>query len=559
MTPRFLLPAVFLCAGSVAAFDQQDPDAATQSELQARLGATTAKVQVLAANDLGMHCVDRETSVYSILPPFNVIHAQALWRRNGLMPMVLDDTYIKLTYSAVPDLQSSRNSTSLNGKTDFWQNAAALFGATLLPGESLTGFYMPGDAPVTGPQELPWSSTHNFFEAFGIPITPIDDNGVENAYPLMRISAVHRATGRVVGFQDIVVPVSAETDCQNCHATGSMAAVDPGVTWSTETDLEIQTKRNVLKLHDFEEGTTLEANQPVLCASCHYSAALDLDGVGPIGEQLTNPTMSATMHGYHGALTDAGGNPIFPSGSSAAASCYQCHPGQNTQCHRGAMADGGIECFSCHGDMSAVGGNRTPWMDMPKCQSCHTGDAINHLTGSNLNFAADGIRLEQAWRTNDPTAVPIDAPASRFKEEAGTLYRFSKGHGDLACTACHGSPHATWPIQPQYSNDNVAAYEVQGHTGTIIECDSCHTTDMGNTMLGPHGMHPVGQSYFLNDHSQIADNNLGLCRPCHGTNLEGTVLSVAAKDRTLWDNRQNQWRTFTKGEQVACDKCHNTP
>jgi hypothetical protein len=557
MTSKSLLILLSFLAGSSLATAQEEATAGP-SELQ-QLAATQNKVQVIAANDLGMHCVDRESSVYSILPPFNVIHAQAVWRRNGAMPVLLDDTHIELTYSAVPDLQSSRNSTSLSGKTDFWQHASALFGATLAPGESLTGFYMPADAPVVGPQLIPWNATHHFFEAFGIPITPIDDNGVENAYPLMRISAKHKTTGRILGFQDIVLPVSAETDCQNCHATGEIAAVDPGVNWSVETDLEIQTKRNVLKLHDFMETTDLEGNQPVLCASCHYSAALDLEGIGPTGEQLVNPTMSATMHGYHGALTDSQGQPIFPSGASAADSCYQCHPGQNTQCHRGAMADGGMECFSCHGDMNAVGGAREPWMDMPKCQSCHTGDAINHLNGANLNFAPDGIRLQQAWRNGDTTATPINAPNSRFKEENGTLYRFSKGHGDLACTACHGSPHATWPITPQRSNDNVAAYEVQGHTGTVIECDSCHTTDMGNTMQGPHGMHPVGQSYFLNDHSQIADNNLGLCKTCHGANLMGTVLSRAAKDRHLWDNRQNQWRDYTKGEMVACNKCHSIP
>jgi len=526
---------------------------------QEGLAAQNAKVQVFAANDLGMHCTDRETSVYSILPPFNVIHAQAVWRRAGHLPMLLDATSIELTYSAVADLNGSRNSTSLHGKTDFWQNAGALFGATLAPGESLTGFFMPGDAPIVGPQQLPWSTTHTFFEGFGIPITPIDDQGLDNPYPVMRISAVHKATGRIVGFQDIVLPVSAETDCQNCHASGQIAAVDPGVVWSVESDLEVQTKRNVLKLHDFKEATALEANQPVLCASCHYSAALDLGGVGPIGEQLLHSSMSSTMHGYHGTLTDIGGAPIFPPGASAAATCYQCHPGQNTQCHRGAMADGGMECFDCHGDMNAVGGNRTPWMDMPKCQSCHTGDAVNHLTGANLNFATDGIRLEQAWHIGDTTAIPIDAPNSRFREEAGTLYRFSKGHGELACTACHGSPHATWPVQPQRSNDNIAAYEAQGHTGTVIECAACHTTDLGVTLGGPHGMHPVGASLFLDDHKEIAEHHLGLCRTCHGANLLGTVLSRVAVNRTLWNDEQHRWENFVKGEQVACDKCHSMP
>ena len=37
---------------------------------------------VLAANDLGMHCIDSEFSVFSILPPYNVVNAQVV-RRDG--------------------------------------------------------------------------------------------------------------------------------------------------------------------------------------------------------------------------------------------------------------------------------------------------------------------------------------------------------------------------------------------------------------------------------------------------------------------------------------------
>ncbi len=543
---RFCHLPIAVALTSATAFAQDAPD------------TTDAVVQVFAANDLGMHCVDREFSVYSILPPFNVIHAQAVWRRPGQMPMVLDDTHISMNYRAMNDLHQSRNSTSI-GKTDFWDYSTSLFGVTLAPGESLTGLFMPDDAPLPGPQPLLWNDAHGLFEAFGIPIMPTDDNGQINNYPVMRVSVVHNNSGRTLSSQDIVLPVSGETDCQNCHATGGIAADDPRVTWSNHSDLEIQTKRNVLKWHDFNEGTDLEANQPVLCASCHYSAALDLEGTGPTGDQLLHDSMSAVMHAYHGALTDDQGNPIFSSGANTNDSCYQCHPGQDTECHRGAMKDGGMTCFDCHGDMNAVGGNRTPWADLPKCQSCHTGDARNHLTGSDLNFAADGIRLQQAWRNGDSTATAIEAPNSRFKENDDKLYRFSKGHGGLMCMTCHGSPHAIWPVTPEYSNDNIASYEVQGHTGTVMECSTCHTTGLGLTMDGPHGMHPVGQTYFLNDHSQIADNNLNQCKTCHGNDLKGTVLSRAAIDRKLWDNRQKKWRYFTKGEQVACNKCHEMP
>ena len=33
---------------------------------------------VVGWNDLGMHCMDAEYSIFSLLPPFNTIHAQVI-------------------------------------------------------------------------------------------------------------------------------------------------------------------------------------------------------------------------------------------------------------------------------------------------------------------------------------------------------------------------------------------------------------------------------------------------------------------------------------------------
>ncbi len=42
---------------------------------------------VLASNDLGMHCMDREFSVFSILPPFNVVDAQVVTQNAAGYPV----------------------------------------------------------------------------------------------------------------------------------------------------------------------------------------------------------------------------------------------------------------------------------------------------------------------------------------------------------------------------------------------------------------------------------------------------------------------------------------
>ena len=108
---------------------------------------------VLAFNDLGMHCIDREFSIFSILPPFNVVNAQVLFRDSGGNPVIMDDTEVELRYNSVADPAGSINTYS-SGKSDFWDHAAQLFGVNLQPGEGLTGLYMPEDNPLNSGEPL---------------------------------------------------------------------------------------------------------------------------------------------------------------------------------------------------------------------------------------------------------------------------------------------------------------------------------------------------------------------------------------------------------------------
>ena len=243
---------------------------------------------------------------------------------------------MEVFYEEVADASGSTNSYSI-GKTEFWQYANSLFGVNLQEGESLTGLYMPGDDPQSrGPQPMEFSVQKELFSAEGIPITPTDDNFFNNPYSLMRISAFDAQSGQELDHLDVVVPVATETDCQNCHKTGAIAADDPAIIWSQNPDLEIRSKINILKLHDADIGSNLEASQPVLCAQCHYSPALDLAGTGPVGDQVGKPNFSNVMHEYHGQLDD-NGVPVFAPNAPVEDTCYQCHPGKITQCQRGAM------------------------------------------------------------------------------------------------------------------------------------------------------------------------------------------------------------------------------
>ena len=536
-----------------------------------------AAATVLAFNDLGMHCMDREFSVFSILPPFNVVHSQVVLRDADGKPYLADELDVDVYFDAIADPSGSINTYS-SSKTDFWQHASDLFGiAPPLPaGEGLTGLYMPEDNPLNrGAQPMDYSASAGWFSAEGIPITPVDDTFATNTYPLLQIAAHDKTSGAKIGSLDIVVPVATETDCQNCHKTGGIAADDQGVQWATDADLEIQSKKNVLILHDLEQSTNLRNSQPVLCAQCHYSPALDLAGTGPAGDQVGKPLFSVVMHEYHGNFA------VFQNANTVETNCYQCHPGNITQCQRGAMATGGMDCFDCHGGMLAVGGafnlqpggsidgttvggTRRPWKDLPRCQSCHTGDAAAFLDPklSDPDLVHDAnwpFRLRQAYRTGDDSASPLLATNKRFAENTDTLFRFSKDHGGLACEACHGSTHAVWPNDDPAANDNIAATQLQKHAGTIIECGTCHGQgSLPLTTNGPHGLHNIADAGWVDgSHGNFYERDKDGCKACHGLDLAGTPLAKTAALRSF--EVEDKTVPFAKGDLVSCDRCHGRP
>jgi len=537
--------------------------------------------KVLAANDLGMHCVDSDFSVFSILPPYNVVDAQVLRRATTGKPVIVSDSAVSIRYEAVRDAAGSINSSSLRSslgpKTNFWTYAEALYGARLQPGQGLKGLYMPGDTTTVGNKILSWTTASGLFKAEGIPILPKDDAGLPNRYPLVRLIATEKATGKDVASLDVVLPVSEETTCSDCHDTGGVATRRTGINWSAASGQEIRTRENVLLLHDNMNQTNLMASKPVLCARCHYSPALDLAGIGPQGDQVGKPTMSSAMHAYHSDKMQGysddwvrlGGTP-----DSQTQACYTCHPGRNTQCLRGAMTET-VNCQNCHGNMAAVGGMsplkaggsidgtndgkpRRPWKDLPRCQSCHTGDAVNFLKLDPSLMASDGLRPIVAFDPTDAAASPRLAGNNRFAENSGKLFRFSKGHGGITCEGCHNSTHAIWSNPVEAHNDNVAAKQLQGHTGTVTECSTCHAPgSLALTLNGPHGMHNVGDSRWTEGHESLAASNVQACAACHGANYRGTVLSRTAATR-IWSTEYGT-RTVPRGQVVGCYDCHNGP
>lgn len=688
----------------------------------------TSGYRLLAANDLGMHCGDLDDRIATILPPFNVVHAQVLKR--GAKPTILDRTSASVVYSASSQPKDPALAkapvVAADGsvfKTNFWETGLKAY-APFYPAGALAAYY-PSTLPAKGadvglpvpdverlylgdgklvitqqtmpsvsrfvtdpasgvptsvtvapykanvPQAVKTFETDfplfvgfpfgykapkvKWFAAEGIPISNFDDNGRENAYPLMRMQAKLNATGQVVASLDTVVPVAGESDCKNCHLAapyGDGSALrrlstpmtpdkDPRkgkvIAWASE---EWAADINILLAHDSKHGTRLYsgynsstgvANSPVACQTCHYTPALDLLQLGPQDAhgltQTAHGSMSRVMHTAHGKLTKADGSPMFPKmpgpkdprrikdqatkpindyeKTTLEETCYKCHPGKRTECLRGTMAGAGIVCQDCHGDMAQVGDDfsrakpggdfivrsdyytnpatpRVPWANEPGCGSCHTGDANSNLaTKAGAVAAPDAIRLLQAYLSTDTHAKPIVPTNGRFAEPKVTtgaakgnpqLYRLSVDkHGGVFCEGCHGSTHAEWPTTNPAGNDNVAATQLQGHTGKVMECSTCHTGILAASLGGPHGLHPVGNdgnsAAWVQRHGDFVETKgKAECAACHGKKGEGTPLARTAIARpgleceggSMCPGREAKI-TLPADYDVGCGTCHANP
>jgi len=513
-------------------------------------------------NDLGMHCMDGDYSVFSILPPFNTIHAHLI---DSTGKLTRSASNVTVTYEAVADPAGSFNTSSV-GKTNFWSFMKSFFGVTLPVDTGLKGNMMPG--AVNQPQPMAFDAAYNWFSAEGIPMVPYDDTWNKNAYPMMRLVARDTA-GNVLATTRIVLPVSDEMDCRACHASGSKGPAKPVAGWIYDSNVERDYKLNILRLHDERWGgsllyrTALSAagypaaglfasaagGNPVLCAKCHGSAALSAPGVTGV------PPLTSSVHALHGSVDDPVTGETLDSATNRSA-CYRCHPGSETRCLRGAMGkavapDGSMEiqCQDCHGSMSSVGdAGRQGWLQEPNCQACHTGTATvnrGQLRFTNA-FEGSGALRQPA---NTIFATTPNQPAAGL-----SLYRFSSGHGGLQCSACHGSTHAEW--ESLHANDNVQSTDIQGFAGPLQECTACHKGGVSTANGGPHGMHNVGAAW-VSAHSDAAERNRSVCQPCHGTDYRGTVLSQAFTTRTL----STRFGTIQlwRGYQVSCYTCHNGP
>lgn len=512
-----------------------------------------ANYQVIGWNEFGIDTLDSDYSVFSIWPPGNTMRAQVTFQGKRLT----NANNVTVTYQAVADPDGSINSTS-QGKTEFWTYAPALFGTNLAVDRGLSGFSMPGTNNV--PQAMTFNATNAWFSAVDVPITPLDNAGHRSFYPLMRLIA--RSNNVALATNDVVMPISDEVNCRVCHASGSVAAAQPTNGWAWNTDPERDFRLNILRRHDDLKNpatypgilssngynpaglyrTVVADGLPVRCTKCHKSTIVAGSGFGTI------KPLTAAIHSHHAAVVNPATGAALDNVLDRS-TCYHCHPGVTTKALRGPMGDSvsasgtkHIQCQSCHGPMNTVGAaNRVGYIDVPDCQSCHSGTA----TSNNGE-----IRYTSAFLANGTVRQAVNQTfATRTNLAFGnySVYRYSTNHAKLFCSACHGSPHAEFVAD---RNDNLRARQVQGHDGMLSDCNACHTTTP-TSGSGPHGAHYFGQNW-VSDHKGKSG---AACNACHDADESGSILSLAQKDETLSSSFGDKrlWR----GYRVSCYLCHS--
>lgn len=246
-----------------------------------------------AWNDLGMHCMDgNDFSVFSVLPPYNNLHAQIKDKNGDLIT-----SGITITYESTIGTDGQINTTS-SDKTNFWDHVTDLFGTTLSPDVGLTG----NPTASTTPALMVFNATHEWWEAEGIPLTPYNDNGSKNYYPLVKVVAKDSA-GTVLAEVKTVLPVSDEMDCKRCHSgtIGECTACHTSVPNTTTGGPHGMHPVGTSWVKDHKKAAE---NNSAQCTACH--------GQDYRGSALSKMFTTRTLDGK-----------TFTKGQQV--SCYACH------------------------------------------------------------------------------------------------------------------------------------------------------------------------------------------------------------------------------------------
>ncbi len=457
--------------------------------------------KIMAWNDLGMHCACPTFEGFLLLPPFNTLKAQVF----KIGPTVITSSNIgtmTVNYDLGPD------NTDANLQADPYYAGWITYSPKLIPGFApVVGGKVKG---ITGngiSGTMAYDSNLLGFTATGIPAYPIvsadttknimtDPLGGanRNPFPIATVS-LKDSTGAVLASTTTVVPV-AFGGCCSCHLTLASQNGYPATPAGSFAYLGKMHGQNTSKI-DFSyidpDGDGIGG--PIRCSWCHWdpamgeNAAPGLPAVWPNYKILPGATFTSAdikvsqysfsdvLHRFHTQDTKV----LTQFDANIAVNCYDCHPGNNVNCYRGAhKGKTTIWCVDCHGNLNqrvAAGQLTQPWKisTLPSCNGPASG-----ITSA---FACHATTV-----TGGTTYPATPALFGKFIN--------SRGHyGSPQCQTCHGEPHAEAPST--MALDNVQLSNLQGSasysfptgkdkTYALGVCNVCHSSQSNTWAVVPH-------------------------------------------------------------------------
>jgi len=123
----------------------------------------------------------------------------------------------------------------------------------------------------------------------------------------------------------------------------------------------------------------------------------------------------------------------------------------------------------------------------------------------------------------------IDAYAPFNYPRKASLMRYTRGHQDLSCQACHESIHGLYPVTPAIDNTSYAQAAALNYDGTHgpLKCGTCHAVNgsgipswisSGTGAVGSQISNfddAVGWAHTYTDEADVLNTT---CQNCHGVN-----------------------------------------
>lgn len=444
--------------------------------------SSSGSYTVIARNDLGMHCACPTFEGFLLLPPANTMRVQVLKKGGDSVSVV--SSGITVSYSLAEE-------TDATLQADPYYASWIKYAPKLFPGfvpvvggkvQGLAGFGITGNA-VYDSQSMSyiakWIPAYPITTGDPAKDTMTDPLGGPNRDPYLTANVIVKNTaGTVIGTTSTVLPV-AFGGCCSCHlrlaAANGLPATPAGSFQLLGTMHAANSSGiNIAMIDPDGDGI----GGPVRCSWCHWDPAMgELAAPGwPAATKLlpgATFTLKKSVYSFSDVLHRFHNNSALVKSTydaNIATNCYNCHPGNNVDCYRGAhKVKTAIWCVDCHGNLtqrSSTGQLAQPWKasTLPSCSK-----------------PALGITSAFACHASVPQTVWASDFGGNYINGRGGM-----GSKKVLCESCHGSAHSESPSA--LAADNVENAAIHTSLGTTFPagkdktyalgaCAVCHTNE----------------------------------------------------------------------------------